>query len=543
MLYPDRIRKKLLRISFIGAVAALAFAPRLVLLLTVEKRLDADESVVGLMAKHITEMKGVPLFFYGQHYGGGHVIEAMFASLCFFIAGPSSFAVQLAPALFSVALVMLVFFFTEKLYGSRTAFWAAMLLSVSTPFLKSSVKADGYIETIFLYTLAFYFLHLLQSALFGKEGKPRKDMDEWGALKYSVALGACLGAAWWSYDFSLIATFSAAVFILAKRAVRSVSHGVILLVSFAAGASPVIYDNVAHNYANLKHLFGGAPVSGDLFFKHAAESAVKLFTVQLPAFFSRDCVHFFVYPPPIESWVYYGLLAFCVFALLMTRKRSKLPGLFFLFPILYLAFYCASGFSGVSKSQLIPQLDISAYKYGMSPRYLLPLEPFISIYMAVAIGTLAGSKRVLARFIGALCVAALIPALFLGFYSIMQDNTIVEGNVKTNPESIPKVVAFLKSKDLTCVDTTYFVKWRILFESRETINAMDMEITSGRKNSEFNDYELLGCPKNKPPAYVFNASSPYIFAAREIINTGPYQYLKWRNSDHIVIFSEGKKKK
>jgi hypothetical protein len=33
-----------------------------------EQNFDSDQAIVGLMAKHLSEFRAVPLFFYGQNY-------------------------------------------------------------------------------------------------------------------------------------------------------------------------------------------------------------------------------------------------------------------------------------------------------------------------------------------------------------------------------------------------------------------------------------------------------------------------------------------
>ena len=33
-----------------------------------QPQFDSDQAIVGLMAKHLSEMRALPIFFYGQHY-------------------------------------------------------------------------------------------------------------------------------------------------------------------------------------------------------------------------------------------------------------------------------------------------------------------------------------------------------------------------------------------------------------------------------------------------------------------------------------------
>ena len=48
---------------------------------------DSDQAIVGLMAKHLSELKTFPLFFYGQHYMLG--VQAWIAAPFFWLGGPT----------------------------------------------------------------------------------------------------------------------------------------------------------------------------------------------------------------------------------------------------------------------------------------------------------------------------------------------------------------------------------------------------------------------------------------------------------------------
>ena len=48
---------------------------------------DSDQAIVGLMAKHLSEFRTVPLFFYGQNYMLG--VQAWIIAPFFWVARPS----------------------------------------------------------------------------------------------------------------------------------------------------------------------------------------------------------------------------------------------------------------------------------------------------------------------------------------------------------------------------------------------------------------------------------------------------------------------
>jgi len=52
----------------LAALVAISVASRLPQLRSPNLLVDGDESVLGLMAKHLAQRKEFPIFFYGQHY-------------------------------------------------------------------------------------------------------------------------------------------------------------------------------------------------------------------------------------------------------------------------------------------------------------------------------------------------------------------------------------------------------------------------------------------------------------------------------------------
>jgi hypothetical protein len=493
------------------SLLAIAAAPRVAMMFTVARRLDADESIVGLMAKHIAHGGGVPYFFYGQNYGGGHVIEALIAAPFIFLAGrPVEWAVHIAPLVFSVATVALVYIYVGRLYGSRTAFAAAVMLSFSTPYLKSSLKSDGYIETIFLCVLAVVFFQGLERACI--EGARKRQ------FAYAGLTGAALGLAFWSYDFALV--YAAALVVLGLRRVwLDARRAGMFAGGFAAGAAPLIAFNLTNNCAHLKHLAGGG-AGGPARIEMIPARAAAFFIRELPAFLTPDCTHNFVYPIPWYAWVFAGALAAAVILLIANRRR--VPGVMAAAPAFLFAAYVASGYGG------------------RSPRYLLPLEPFISIAAISAVAFLQKERRHLNHLLAVWLFAAFAVGMGGGLAALFSDNTIVEGNVKTNPESLVKIVRKLDEKKISCVETTYFIKWRILFLSDERINAMDA--FARERNTTYLKYEEQGCAGGAKPAYVLHKASRYRYALAAAVNRNRSDYEIFYTTDHLAVIPVKKRK-
>jgi len=499
---PARFRRRFFDVVLFGFILAAALAPRLVMMLTVERYLDADESIVGLMGKHISQGEEIPLFFYGQHYGGGHVIEALPAALWREIKpGPSPGAVHASPVIFSTALVLLAFVFFRSRYGLRAAVLASMLLAYSTPFLESSLKADGYVETIFFGVLAYVSLITAERRIDQGAG--------WRVAAWTFFTGALLGLALWSYDFAVIYL----VVLLAagaRKMLRSFTRGTVFAAGLATGAMPAIAYNIEHHFAHLEHLVSAGP-GGAESIPGVFDNLFQLFTIQLPAFLTADSVHNFVYPAPWYSWFTYAALGIAVLTLVVYWRRVPAP--LAAIPLLVMAAYVVSGYAG------------------RSPRYLLPLEPFLSMSIALAAHLLFSSGRKVLRYIGSIVMALVLVGLAGGAAAVFSDNSIVEGNVKTDPESLVEVADFLEANKVECVVTTYFIKWRLLFIADERINAVDVRARD--RDTAYLRYENLGCPRGKPFWFVLHEHSPYV---RSLPSSNLYDgYMVKRFRDHLVI--------
>jgi hypothetical protein len=87
-----------------AAVAVVLF--RSFVFLWYEQNFDSDQAIVGLMAKHLSEFRALPLFFYGQNYMLG--VEAWLAVPFFWLGGPTVTMLRLPLVLMNIAVVILL---------------------------------------------------------------------------------------------------------------------------------------------------------------------------------------------------------------------------------------------------------------------------------------------------------------------------------------------------------------------------------------------------------------------------------------------------
>jgi hypothetical protein len=74
------------------AASLLVLVRGLVFVLAEQSNFDSDQAIVGLMAKHLSEGRAFPLFFYGQTFLLG--VEAWLAVPWFWLFGPTVFALK-----------------------------------------------------------------------------------------------------------------------------------------------------------------------------------------------------------------------------------------------------------------------------------------------------------------------------------------------------------------------------------------------------------------------------------------------------------------
>ena len=134
---------------------------RLPLLLSENLFLDGDECIVGLMAKHFTEGKGVPIFFYGQSYGFS-LFEIIPISISYSIFGISEIIIKITMlCLWIIGIVL--FYKTLEEIGYEKNKWAPLLITLVFVFMPSfaiwSMKArGGYLTAFLLSSAVMYFL-------------------------------------------------------------------------------------------------------------------------------------------------------------------------------------------------------------------------------------------------------------------------------------------------------------------------------------------------------------------------------------------------
>jgi hypothetical protein len=112
-----------------ASVAAIVVARAAVFLVSPEAYFDSDQAIVGLMAKHLSELRAFPVFLYGQTYMLG--VEAWLAAPLFAIFGASPTVLKLPLLAMNLAIALLLVRTFQREMGLHPL--AAM--AVSLPFI------------------------------------------------------------------------------------------------------------------------------------------------------------------------------------------------------------------------------------------------------------------------------------------------------------------------------------------------------------------------------------------------------------------------
>ena len=355
-------------------VLLLAVTMRGVILFTGQKHLRSDEAVVGLMAKHIVTRGERPLFLYGQPYGGGHAIAAYIAAPLFAVFGRSAILLTGITAAVSVVNIVLLWLILRRYFDEWIAAAGAGIYAFSPPVVYQSFLVNGGTESFCLALLALVFF--LRAYLDGRR-----------PLRSAALAGLFCGMAYYAMDYALL---YAIVFVLLWAATGRAEKWSCLGLfgaGFLVGCMPLIVYNLTHDFAHLRYMLEGGVSGSDVgFIRHFTGALWDAIAGDLAAFFTGDIDDFNREAVGVGSWIQAGVGMAAVVGLLYEWRHatvraikkislrgtesSSLPAVMIpvVFIVIYMAIYCVARFS------LQP---------GRTPRYFLPLCPFVSVVIAL----------------------------------------------------------------------------------------------------------------------------------------------------------------
>ncbi len=210
---------------------------------------NADEAVVGLMARHI--LQGArPVFFYGQVYLGS--LDAWLVAGAFALFGESVLAIRLVQVALYLGTIATTYWLGRKIYASAWIANAAALF-VAIPAvnvtLYTTATLGGYAETLLIGNILFLLaLHL------GEGGA------HWGGWLLFGLLG---GLGFWTFPLVMVYLVPAVIYLVVARR-RPLGRWVLAALGFAAGAAPWWTYTVRQGAATVAELSGSAIAGASL---------------------------------------------------------------------------------------------------------------------------------------------------------------------------------------------------------------------------------------------------------------------------------------
>ena len=518
----------------------IAFGLRTSLLLTSQAACDGDEALVGIMAKHILEKGEHPLYAYGQDYSGGASIEAHLGAISYALFGMSSVSFKAVGLIISLSLLLATYFFVRRYYGVDTSFIVALLLAFSPTFVEWNLKVrGGYMLTmIFNLGLCHLFFKCIEDHEKNKSNQTNKTSAK---MFYPLGFGLMAGLAYWNLPVSALFIITL-LFLWACH-----DYGVFLqkrFLIFCAGVLIGLIPIIAHTTILKIDLWGFIASKRVTEFDFSPAHILQSFWWFLkhdgPSFFTPHLDHpasiYYNQIPPY-AWFLFSI-AITAFAYLVINKCIKrksllyaspettvqrvIPFYIFIYIIIYL---CESKVKG-------------------NPRYLLPLEPFLTLVTALFYVELLKHSKWILRGVGLLVLAGHI-LIGIGVNALWLQKPAQfasAGSVSTvfYQKTILKTIHFLDQQNIQYVYTPdHLLEWKIIFESKERIIASRLD-PSHRYLPYIVEINRAVVDKGSLYAIVFpKTEDKYSMSVLKkvvtFLNTRNYDY-KIKNIDNIIIF-------
>jgi 4-amino-4-deoxy-L-arabinose transferase-like glycosyltransferase len=402
------------------AGAGLGIALRVWILLSPHGALDSDEAVVGLMAKGILHGR-LPVFFPGQGYGGSQ--EAFLTAPLIALFGMSVDTIRIVTIALWALSALLVWRIGLRVLDERRAVAAAVLFWIwPTYFDWKSTRAHGFYGSELFLGLAILLLLLRL-----REQRSRRDL---------VLLGLALGCGLWSSPQVAIVALPALGWLVWGR--RSlVRDWWLVLAAALAGGLPWLVGNIRHHWYSLH------PGRNEgTWLNHVHNLVVSTLPEALGL---RLAWSYEWLGGVIVGLALYALLA-GGFLWLLWRRPSRLAPLL-LIVLVFPVFYFISPYTWLESE----------------PRYLTLVIPVFALLIASAMTTAWRTAAILTVAV-ALSVGGMVELERHHVVAFRTEGTAV-------PASIAPVLDTLHAHAVRYAFASYWIAWRITFESDEQVVA------------------------------------------------------------------------
>jgi hypothetical protein len=277
----------------------------------------SDHAVSALMAKHISEGKLPPIYYYGQLYLGT-VSEHFFAGM-FLLFGYSVFWVKLSTLLFYLAFIAVQFLLLKEIFPFDFALAISLFycLPIGHLVTVSFFNTAPFALTLLFGTLLFYLTYHIAY----------RDKFSW-----IPGLGFLMGLSFWTHQISMAFILTCLLVLVWKLGLQPKKYATLCIFGLL-GSLPFWIHEIYEGFSLVKFLMPG-------------EGKISLGArIQRAAKFLQEL--FFLKETPLDSlFLALVVLGFGMFIFLSFKKRTLVPqSLFTIFFFLFLVLYIASDFS------------------------------------------------------------------------------------------------------------------------------------------------------------------------------------------------------
>lgn len=434
---------------------------------------NADEAVVGLMARHILQGER-PVFFYGQAYLGS--LDAWLIAGSFAVFGQTVFALRLVQLALYLGTVATTYALGLKIYRSQWLAGTAALFMVIPSVLVTlytTATLGGYGEALLFGNLIL----LLSLALL--ERTPAADgprVWRWAGPGRWVGwgmFGLLSGLAFWTFPITLAYVGPALVYAVVAhwRQWRTLAvMGGLVGLGFALGASPWIAYTATNGLITVAEM-GGLAISG-------ASSPLIVFAV------FQHLFNFLLFGPTVvwgmrPPWsaeflalplVPYALALHIGAILIVIRRLASRRG------------PAAPGRWLLAGTMLCMLLGFVFSPFGADPsgRYFLPLAVPVALFTAEVLHWFRLRRRQQPRrslwrkWFGQVLALGLIAFYWWGNVQAAAQfppgfTTQFDAVARVDPRPLPELMQFLRAQGETRGYTNYWVAYPLAFASQEEL--------------------------------------------------------------------------
>ena len=449
---------------------------------------SSDQAIVGLMAQHILDGRGHPVFYFGSTYAGS--LEAHWVALVFRLLGTSKAAYRLAIGAMLVLSVGCVWAFTRKLFGPRAAFYGTTYLALPPFFfLYKGLTSDGAYISVQLVAVA-----VLAAAVWQAE---TVDCGR-GSIGPSLALGFAIGLGVWITPVTCAVSAGAMLWLVLAGAVRPFWRSVSgLALGAAVGSFPWWLWNLRHDWASVRSsemgLEGAVGLARNLV--SVARTSLAVLTGAAQPLWKGDPL-----APYPGAWPIVGVLLVVLLLPLVApdSRRDRRLGLLALTAAIVLAV-------GSASHRFVPK----------EPRYFVSL--FVILPPLLGAGIAAALRH---RWRGIVALVALGGVLLTntGSLAMAKRHVTVDDEYEVTAP-IDDLLETLRTSGIRHLYANYWTSYRIAFESDEEILATPLRADDAVR-IEDHERAVSASPR---PAVVLLPPSSGCFEKHLLERKAPFQ--------------------